>query len=522
LDLLGGSCAEIIILLSMLIDQDTTDYADALFSQRRRDIYDQEEADLAEIRKNCLRNGMILAPQYVTEVGKYLVKRASKLAEAKRETLLAAIDRGKLPFNAAVLGEVTSVVLDFCDKQQHKEVGFLAAHTAHQPGLNNVSDELKVEIIIRIQTGVSGVMETIKDKMNATRLEHLIDTRNNQAVYASGLGKKWDVFISHASEDKAGFVEQLAKALELSGLRVWYDKTALSVGDRLRSKIDEGLAQSRYGIVVLSHHFFAKQWPKEELEGLFAREVSGAPGLKVILPVWHNITASEVTQYSPMLTGRLAANSNAGVDVVVRQLRYAMGLSLALETQEQSQFVLAETKPNITMIGYQYVWLKTDENHIWRETWRDGPDGQKALLFTFVNNPDATGKGMDASAVRAQITFEWDTGAPGPNFSSVPWFGEELSFIDIPLGVEKKLVIGTGLGPEKGWYGYKSNRINSSWAKGVNPLESNPIPDLGKMRVRIIAAINGKSEVIWVSCFSWKVEFNPNHPWFEQISCNDL
>jgi hypothetical protein len=79
-------------------------------------------------------------------------------------------------------------------------------------------------------------------------------------------------------------------------------------------------------VVVLSHYFFAKQWPKEELEGLFAREINGAPGVKVILPVWHSISASEVAQHSPMLAGRFAANSIEGIDMVVRQLRQAMGL----------------------------------------------------------------------------------------------------------------------------------------------------------------------------------------------------
>jgi hypothetical protein len=268
---------------------------------------------------------MVLPPQYVTEVGKYLVKRTSKLADAKRETLLTAIERAKLPFDEAVLGKVSSVVMDFCDRQQHRETGFLATHTS-QPWLNNVSAELKTAVIIRIQTGISAVMEAVKDKVNATRLEIMLDARNNQAVYASTLGKKWDVFISHASEDKESFVEPLANALEASGLNVWYASTALTVGDRLRQKIDEGLAQSRYGVVVLSHNFFAKQWPKEELEGLFAREVNGAPGIKVILPVWHSISANEVAHCSPMLAGRFAADSNAGIDVVVRQLRQAMGV----------------------------------------------------------------------------------------------------------------------------------------------------------------------------------------------------
>jgi hypothetical protein len=310
----------------MPFDALITDYADVLFSQRQREIYDEEEDDLEALRKTCIHNGMILPPKYVTELGKYLVKRASRLAEAKRETLLAAIARARLPLDEAVLGEVTSTVLEFCNKQQHKEAAFLSTHIYQQPGLNNVPGELKAAVIVRIQTGVSGVMDAVKDKMKATRLENLIDAKHNQAVYASALGKSWDVFISHASEDKGSFVEPLTESLRASGLNVWYDKTALTVGDRLRQKIDEGLAQCQYGVVVLSHNFFAKKWPQEELEGLFAREVNDAPGVKVILPVWHNISASEVTQYSPMLSGRFAANSNDGINIVVQQLRAAMGL----------------------------------------------------------------------------------------------------------------------------------------------------------------------------------------------------
>ncbi len=176
------------------------------------------------------------------------------------------------------------------------------------------------------------------------------------------------------------------------------------------------------------------------------------------------------------------------------------------------------SKPNLQMIGYQYPRLKTDANDLWRMSW----DGQKSLLFTFVNNPDKNGNGVDASGVRAQLTFEWDTGAVGPHFSPLPWLDEEFSFVDIPLGVEKKLVVGQGLAPQRGWYGCKYKRTNANWQKGVSPLESNPIPDRGKMKLRLFASIGGKSEAIWMACFSWRVEFDSNHPWFEQIDCRDL
>ena len=69
----------------------------------------------------------------------------------------------------------------------------------------------------------------------------------------------YDAFISHASEDKAGFVRPLAKALGKMGFRVWYDEFELRVGDSLRQSIDKGLINSRFGIVVLSSAFFAKK-----------------------------------------------------------------------------------------------------------------------------------------------------------------------------------------------------------------------------------------------------------------------
>jgi hypothetical protein len=127
----------------------------------------------------------------------------------------------------------------------------------------------------------------------------------------------WDAFISHASEDKESLVRPLAVALQAAEVTVWYDAFTLTVGDSLRRSIDRGLAQSRFGIVVLSDAFFQKHWPQLELDGLVARE---AEGTKIILPVWHNIDRTGVRAYSPMLSDRLGVSSSQGVDHVVQEL----------------------------------------------------------------------------------------------------------------------------------------------------------------------------------------------------------
>lgn len=132
---------------------------------------------------------------------------------------------------------------------------------------------------------------------------------------------EWDLFVCHASEDKVEFVSPLAERLKSSGLKVWYDDFALRLGDSLRRSIDEGLAKSRYGIVVLSPSFFKKEWPQKELDGLVARE---RDGINVILPIWHKIKFSDVVKYSPILADRIAAKSSEGIKKVTEKILIAI------------------------------------------------------------------------------------------------------------------------------------------------------------------------------------------------------
>lgn len=119
---------------------------------------------------------------------------------------------------------------------------------------------------------------------------------------------EYDVFVSHAWEDKESFVEEFVAELEKLGLRVWYDKNQMKLGDSMRQKIDMGLKKSRFGIVVLSPAYIkdGKYWTKTELDGLFQLEsING----KTIIPIWHNLQKKEVMAYSPTIAGRLAAST---------------------------------------------------------------------------------------------------------------------------------------------------------------------------------------------------------------------
>jgi hypothetical protein len=130
--------------------------------------------------------------------------------------------------------------------------------------------------------------------------------RRNVPPTVDASAEVYDVFISHASEDKEDVVRPLARALQSAGLKVWYDEFELRIGDSLRRKIDHGLASSRFGLVVLSPAFIAKGWTNYELDGLVTRAVTGE---QVLLPVWHKLSKQEVVAYSPSLADRLARNT---------------------------------------------------------------------------------------------------------------------------------------------------------------------------------------------------------------------
>jgi len=120
------------------------------------------------------------------------------------------------------------------------------------------------------------------------------------------MNKKWDVFISHTSEDKDTVVRELANLLKSLGLKVWYDEFTLKVGDSLTQKIDEGLIDSNFGIIIISNAFLNKKWTDYEYRSLLSKEDNFK---KVILPIWHNITQDEIKDFSLYLADKFALDT---------------------------------------------------------------------------------------------------------------------------------------------------------------------------------------------------------------------
>lgn len=166
----------------------------------------------------------------------------------------------------------------------------------------------------------------------------------------------WDVFISHASEDKDSIARPLALRLQREGLRVWLDEQELILGDSLRQKIDHGLSASRWGVVILSPSFLAKEWPQAELDALLSKELNGQ---RVLLPVWHRISADELSRASPILASRLAIDTRRGLEAVSHAILAAVNPS---SPNHRTDTTTAGQARNFTSI-----WFEEDPHDVWYE-----------------------------------------------------------------------------------------------------------------------------------------------------------
>ena len=120
-------------------------------------------------------------------------------------------------------------------------------------------------------------------------------------------GRSWDVFLSHASEEKAEVAIPLAQELQDRGVSVWLDQAELRIGDSLRQHIDQGIASSRFSAVIFSEAYFTKGWPQYELDGIVNLTVDGK---QAILPIWHGMDKDAVARHSPSLANKFARSTS--------------------------------------------------------------------------------------------------------------------------------------------------------------------------------------------------------------------
>lgn len=131
---------------------------------------------------------------------------------------------------------------------------------------------------------------------------------------------KWDVFITHASEDKEAIVRPLQRASEGAGITCWVDEGEIKWGDSITRHVNQGLANSRFVVVVLSKHSYKKEWPLKELHAALALEIPKAETRVLPLIVGTIEEVEEILRDLPLLKDKLYISWSIGVEKIVEKL----------------------------------------------------------------------------------------------------------------------------------------------------------------------------------------------------------
>ncbi len=164
-----------------------------------------------------------------------------------------------------------------------------------------------------------------KDRLKSFSKESGISLIIRDQKYSSARStlEKPLAFISHDSCNKDEIARPLAIHLSKMMCPVWFDEFSLTVGDNLRESIEKGLKECKKCVLILTKEFIANDgWSKKEFNSIFTREVLAKEN--IILPVWHNVNAKDIYDYSPSLADKYAVRWNLGVEEVSRRLYSAI------------------------------------------------------------------------------------------------------------------------------------------------------------------------------------------------------
>ena len=142
----------------------------------------------------------------------------------------------------------------------------------------------------------------------------------NQIVEIKKMYEEFDVFICHASEDKAPVATPLHQALSEIGVSAFIDNKHIAWGDSFVEKINHVLSRAKLVVVVISSNSVGKAWPKKEFSASLAREVNSHTKVLPLMVGSADEINNLLTQL-PLLADKVYKRWDGSADKVANEIK---------------------------------------------------------------------------------------------------------------------------------------------------------------------------------------------------------
>ncbi|HCK84188.1 MAG TPA: RNA-dependent DNA polymerase, partial [Hyphomonadaceae bacterium] len=131
-------------------------------------------------------------------------------------------------------------------------------------------------------------------------------------------GDDFDIFISHASEDKDAIARPIFEACAKLGMKAFLDEAHIGWGQSFTQKINTALGSARTVLAIVSQVSVTKEWPVTEVNTALSLEVSGQ---KKVVPL---LVGRPDLSRLPLVQGKDCMAWNGDAAAVARRLKAAV------------------------------------------------------------------------------------------------------------------------------------------------------------------------------------------------------
>ena len=189
--------------------------------------------------------------------------------------------------------------------------------------------------------GELAFIKMVKGKADPVFLKlcaQLLDLDPNPSAFVKQMvfgAADYEVFISHASEDKESIARPIFEACEKLGVKVFLDEEHIGWGESFTKKINTALGSARTILCIVSSHSVSKEWPIQEMNAALAFDVSGE---KTVVPLM--VGRPNLSQL-PLLAARDFLEWSGDADIVAHKIRDVVKQGHATTPPAPSQADLA-------------------------------------------------------------------------------------------------------------------------------------------------------------------------------------